>query len=1297
MAQQFTPFAEFIFDLVKVNEHFAESVLTSAKEKNDRTPQGSQSLMQSIVFYKDDTKTLEKGFLNLSNDLKAPSLLDLFFKNDFIIALFSDRNYVKKAFNSTKKGESNPPIGFNTIYKNTERFFDDFKPGFLAFLGQSASQMIEAREGVFKAVLKEQQKVFFDFVIAEFKSKFSKDSTFPLLPEEIVNLFINEAAGIQAAQSPDEKNSSEIAVCKMLACLLLFYLSKGRDGRGDSKQFFRMLWDYHDVLSDENTLFEGFNFCHTLFQGLTTVHGNPNFCTHELPLTSHLLIIGDGGSGKTFLAQKLLNVLNNRTQSQVIECNEIGEMKITTESIFGTAIYFKLKDFQDDFSFCSKIYQRRTELFPNLSYEEGPTPLLTLEERRIWLADFICHKYHKKLVIILDGFNEISHSHRDDLITEIRLLCNNIRKKSLRPCCVITSRPGYEKTIDEISFDKRYMLRLSSNSITNYLTSYSNLNTYYGNLGLTRRKGLTVLLSSPLILDFFVRIYQNTEPSKIPKLLNRCLIFDDACRCFIDNLEKRLKPYGELCYKFLLPDMFADVQYSQLPLDAEANNIFVKKWVDNFDIDKKQSFFDDMKPDERLDDKDGIRRSCFRMVLNKLLEFLSLGRDNIHEMLFDFFRAKAILNECLYIDAESIGLSFTQSRLHNLIELSLESNIDTALENLQTALMLAEMGEEKVSNNSSDSSAELEELYTHFSTEHKTHWPEYLFAVVNFIDTLREDSTLLLKYFFMLKPISENKDGKQNYILQQIEKYLQVAYKDEAVLYHKGALYNSLAYILNRLLDKKELETVFSEELMNLGFSDITAFKNAVVLSLLDTAQSCAVTYSKKIDEISSGRHETDMAHLLEAKIQNNYGAYYLRRYQTEANPQQKEILGRQLDKYRAESLSIKEACEQKYFQLFGKSPDCVSLGEDCAKCKKYKDANNDLSESIPACKDYRAILSSLKDSYTAMGTDHFYKAEYCEESENYKDAFCEYQIAIKMHQEGEVCYKRANGENTVALVNRLRSIGCQIRQQLLLTFTDLNKDKTLQAEQNIFDVINAMKELLNSEQIKHGVERVAFRNNIFTLSLFIFARKEVSSAYTELLSAYESLYEEFFSGRENPLPLKTEIIIAAYESLLQEAEARVKKGKFDNAFQKYEQIINNLKPLTDAAASSMDDNAFLFSMEQKIFHCQTRQVALWENLNTKKKQFNVATPAAAGAESFKGIFENRNLLLAEDSKYMENDFWEFSSELYYLVNNNIPDSNGYSLLPYLNNCKKLYRAYFDDTGTRFEELLEDILKKKKY
>ena len=344
-------------------------------------------------------------------------------------------------------------------------------------------------------------------------------------------------------------------------------------------------------------------------------------------------------------------------------------------------------------------------------------------------------------------------------------------------------------------------------------------------------------------------------------------------------------------------------------------------------------------------------------------------------------------------------------------------------------------------------------------------------------------------------------------------------------------MYNSLAYILNRMLNKKELKTVFSEELANLGFSDITAFKNAVVLSLLDTAQSCAGAYSKKIDEISSGRHETDMAHLLEAKIQNNYGAYYLRRYQTETNPQQKEILGSQLDKYRAEALSIKEACEQKYLQSFGKSPDCVSLGEDCAKCNKYKDANNGLSKSIPACKDYRAILISLNDSFIAMGIDHFYKAKWFAESGDYEKAFCEYQTAIAKHREGEEYYKRASGETEVPLVNRVRSIGCQIRQQLLLTFTDFNKDNTLQAEQSIFDVINALKELLNNDQIKHGVEREAYKHNIFALSPFIFARKEVSSAYTELLSAYESLYEEFFSGRENPLPLKTEIIIAASRS----------------------------------------------------------------------------------------------------------------------------------------------------------------------
>ena len=73
------------------------------------------------------------------------------------------------------------------------------------------------------------------------------------------------------------------------------------------------------------------------------------------------------------------------------------------------------------------------------------------------------------------------------------------------------------------------------------------------------------------------------------------------------------------------------------------------------------------------------------------------------------------------------------------------------------------------------------------------------------------------------------------------------------------------------------------------------------------------------------------------------------------------------------------------------------------------------------------------------------------------------------------------------------------------------------------------------------------------------------------------------------------------------------------------------------------------------------------------------------------------NLLLAEDSKYMENDFWEFSAELYHLVDNDITDSKGHSLLPHLNSCKKIYRTYFGDTGTHFEELLKEILKEKKY
>lgn len=1307
MAQQFTPFAEFIFDLVKVNEHFAESVLTSAKEKNDRTPQGSQSLMQSIVFYKDDTKTLEKGFLDLSYTLNAPSLLDLFFQKDFTNSLFSDRNHIRNALNSLDS--KNPPVGFDVIYSNMESYFSKLNaPDFLTFLEQSASQMRE-KKGVLKAVLEEQKEAFFNFVIENFTNEFSKESTFPLLPEEPVNLFINEAAGIQAAQSPAEKDICETAVCKMLACLLLLQVSKGKTGEGDSQKLFKMLWNYHDSVApvwegaeqllpaeDGNILFGDFSFCPALFQGLTNDKKEPRTLIEELPLSSSLVIIGDGGSGKTFFAKKLLSILKNSSQGNAIECAGDKKIKIKPGSTFGTAIYFKLKELQEELSpsFCKRIYEYRHAFFPKFSSAKEDTPLFTSESQRNWLAYFINEIYQKKIVIILDGFNEISPANRKNLIAEIEALNKAIRKESCRPCFIITTRPGYEEAFSKFSGKQVFLLRLSSDSISDYLRSYSNLYTYRLNLGPQRQEKLDQLLSSPLLLEFFVRTYKEDSPDKIPAGLNRCLIFDDACRRFLDNLDDDLKPYGRFCYKLLLPDMLADAKYGEFSFSMGKTSFFIQNWVLNLGDNRNNNFLREFDFTEISYDDKFTRKSHFCEVLTSLLDYLALGQDYMHEMVFDFFRAKAILNECLYDDSNYSGLLFIQSKLHNLIELSLGYNVDTALENLQTSLMLAEMGEEKVS---SDSSAEPEALYTHFSTEYKMHWPEYLFAVVNFIDTLREDSTLLLKYFFMLKPISENKDGKQSYILQQIEKYLQDAYNDESALYHKGVLYNSLAYILNRMLNKKELETVFSEELANLGFSDITSFKNAVVLSLLDTAQSCAGAYSKKIDEISSGRHETDMAHLLEAKIQNNYGAYYLRRYQTETNPQQKEILSRQLDKYRAEALSIKEACEQKYLQSFGKSPDCVSLGEDCAKCKKYKDANNGLSESIPACKDYRAILISLNDSFIAMGIDHFYKAKWFAESGDYEKAFCEYQTAIAKHREGEEYYKRASGETAVPLVNRVRSIGCQIRQQLLLTFTDFNKDNTLQADQSIFDVINALKELLNNDQIKHGVEREAYKHNIFALSPFIFARKEVSSAYTELLSAYESLYEEFFSGRENPLPLKTEIIIAAYESLLQEAEALIDEGDFDAALQKYEQIINNLKPLTEAAAGSRDSNALLFSIKQKIFHCQTKQVALWENLNTEKEQFNVALTAINAHKNFEDVFKNRNLLPDKYTEYIENDFWALSSELHHLVDKNILDSAENSFLPRYNRCKELYRTYFDDTGTHFEELLEDFLKEKKY
>lgn len=1307
--QKRTAFAEFIFDLVKVNEHFAKSALASAGADNECKANDHQSLMQSIVFYKDATGTLTEGFLDLSNAIKAPSLLDLFFPEDFIIALFSNRNYVKKAFNPLVS--SNPPIGFHVIYDNMKLFFSNLNaPDFLTFLEQCASQM-RGKKGVLQAIPKNRREAFFDFVIAKFHSEFAADSAFALLPRQTVNKFMEEARSTGAIQTPDDKDISEVAVCKMLACLLLLQLSRGKSGEGDSQQLFEMLWDFHDsvipvwegaeqLLPDEggNALFGDSVFCPALFEGLVDKQKEPHTLVEELSLASSLIVVGDGGSGKTFFAKKLFGILKNNFQGNIIECAGNKKIKIVPGAAFGTAIYFKLHEFQEEISFCKKIYEYRNAFFPKFSSGGEDTPLFTSESQRNWLAHFINEIYKKQIVIILDGFNEISYRHRKTLIAEIESLNKEIRKESLRPCFVITSRPGYEKDFSKLSAKQVFLLRLSSDSISDYLNSYGNLHTYRRNLGRQRQEKLDRLLSSPLLLELFVRTYKKCSPNQIPKDLNRCLIFDDACKRFIDNLDETLKPYGEFCYRLLLPDMLAGAKYGKFSFATDKTSFFIQNWIQHLEENKNDRFCSEFDLRKIAYDEYCNQKGYFREVLRLLLGYLSPGQDYMHEMVFDFFRAKAVLNECLYDNANYSGLLFTQSQLHNLISLSFGSNVDTALENLQTALMLAEMGEEKVSD---DSSAEPEALYKHFSTEYKTHWPEFLFAVVNFIDTLREDSTLLLKYFFMLEPITEDTNGNQNYMLQRIDRYLQDAYADDSVLYYTGVFYNSTAFILNRLLDKKELADTFSEELKALDFYDITAFKNAVVPSFLDTAQVCAEAYSKKIDGISSDRHRTDMAHLLEAKIQNNYGAYYLRRYQNESNPEQKEVFGKQLDKYRSKSLSIKDGCEQKYLQSFGKSPDCAFPGKDCAKCEKYKDGNHGFEENHPECKDYRTILTSLNDSYTAMGTDHFYKAEYYRKSENPKNALCEYETAIKLHQKGEEHYKRANGENAVALVNRLRLVGCEIRQQLLLNFTDLKKDKALQANQGIFDIINAIRELLNNEQIKCGVEREALKNNIFALSPFIFEDKKINVAYIELLSAYEDLYEEFFSGRENPLPLKNEIILSAYSSLLQEAEDLIRKGKFTDAFKKYDQIINNLNSVMQMTIVSGTNNAFLFSIRQKIFHCQTRQVALWKKIytlnNADEEKFNVASPVVSGPENFVTAFKNRNSLSYEDAQYVENDFWTFSSELYYLVNNNISDSKSNSFIPHFNSWEKLYRTYFEDTGTHFEKLLEELLKEEKY
>ena len=1125
MAARKTAFAEFIFDLIDTSQNYNEP----------------KSLISDIMSYKERKQADEQmqGFLCLSDAIQGPDIFDLLFPEDFSKHFHRDK--IRNFFND-REGSANPPLHAKSVYRYMNKFFlAATAPSTACFL-ENCSKIMHGSQHLLGMIPPEKHSEFYGFVIKRFQDIFSDHC---LLPADIYDTFIantDQLAGSAPAKAP---SSVSFTVCEMLVLILFYMFGEGEPAQDSRLKFFSLLtanWNTAPrVTRRPEKLDSGDSFQSSLFQGLFSEEKafrdekseNERKRVRSLDFSSNHVIIGDGGSGKTIFLKKLNDTLESKENCiDYFDCYSNASAHASIKLMQQPeCIFLKLKSLPRGSSFCKYFYDVRDAYLSDALVRSDEAPS-TPQEAENWFTSLINRKVKKRIVFLLDGFNEINRDQRKNLIREIQNVSSFIDAK-WRPCFVLTCRPEYERFLPPDIFpeeNRLFIHKLESNTIVNYLQKTSDsLKSYYDTLSQMQQQNLCDVLSSPLLLSFFGSTYKDLPTKQIPAALSRPHVFDDACEKFVQNLSQERQPYGKLCYKFLLPEMLSDWTPSA-GFDAGDAAIadFSSLWLENYRKNKNNRFWKDSQIDALLlsMDKDEYRDG-FRIVLGQLVDYLCQGQGALHDTVLAFFAAKSVMNECLYST-----IPFQRSKFYELIDFSIGYHIDTALDNWQKALLFAEIfasaAEPAAVPDPKDS------LPSELETACRQHWPEFLFALVNYIDTLREDSSLLLKYFFMLEPCCEIRDEKKHFRLRQIDTFTeQCCGKDYP--YCKSMIYNSLAYILNRMADE-ELGAIYADNLKALGFCSLQDFKNGMTESFLKTASKYIKEYILADSFSSLEKHKQSMARLLDAKIESNWGAYYLRRYSAGKNNPDSDDYDKVI-RFQNLAKKKKEELLHSFYQAFENKSDFCTLKTDCKICTNQKNGTG----YHPDCEDYRRVLSSLSDSYTAIATRSYYRANRCMKAEpkRYSEALKEYSAAIRNHETAEAIYKVAEHAE-VSLVNRLRKIGCQIEQIKLCIgsktepgytpdpavdpdfFTGSCQDPQSIIEQNLGDILREMILLLDkNEQIRRGVERQTVKNNFKGIEALYASEKlniskeqtpQLDLSYKRLSTLYKSNCEKFFA-----------------------------------------------------------------------------------------------------------------------------------------------------------------------------------------